>query len=82
MLTFTYKNHRSEVEERTIVPTSLDYNTRPNPEYGYGPGWFLTGKDYSRGRDGVIRSFALSNIQLPNDAFIHSKIIQFVISKG
>lgn len=61
MIKFEYKNHRGVIEERTVEPESLDYMT--NPGYGYPPGWFLTCKDYTRGRNGDIRSFYLDNIQ-------------------
>jgi hypothetical protein len=65
---FHYKNHRGQVELRIIELLSLDYVPMPHHEYGYGPGWFLHGKDYTV-RDGVERmgeprSFALSNIQM------------------
>lgn len=61
MIEFEYKNHRDEIETRTVEPISLDYLNEPG--YGYSPGWFLTAKDFSRGRDGSeTRSFALSNI--------------------
>lgn len=65
---FFYKNHRGAIELRTIEPISLDYVASPNAQYGYGPGWFLHGKDYTE-RDGVPRngerrSFALDHIQL------------------
>lgn len=58
-ITFTYSNHRGEVEKRTIIPHKLEY--MPKPGFGYEPGWFLTG--YCKGRK-ALRSFALTNIQL------------------
>ena len=61
MLTFTYKNHRGEVEVRSVEPIALEYI--PAPPLEYEPGWFLRCKDFSRGREGDIRSFALKNIQ-------------------
>lgn len=83
LVKFRYKNHRGEVEDREVNVTSLDYCPVPNPEYGYGPGWFLTGYDHSRGRDGSqFRSFALTNIQLPLDSFIepgNNKPVRFVL---
>lgn len=65
---FYYKNHRGEVELRTVEPICLDYIPTPHLEYGYGPGWFLHAKDYTvrngEGRNGEPRSFALANIQM------------------
>lgn len=69
MITFIYKNHRGEVAERRVIPMSLDYYPKPNNEYGYGPGWFLTCADYTGERTGQIRSFALTHIQLPEELF-------------
>lgn len=69
MLTFWYKNHRGQLSERTVKPVSLDYMPVPNNGYGYAPGWFLTAEDYTRERNGILRSFALTNIQLPEDNF-------------
>lgn len=65
---FFYKNHRGVTELRIIEPISLDYVASPHDIYGYGPGWFLHGKDFTE-RDGVARtgegrSFALTNIQM------------------
>lgn len=65
---FWYKNHDNKTELRTIELLSLDYVPMPHPEYGYGPGWFLHGKDYTV-RDGIERqgeprSFALDRIQM------------------
>lgn len=61
---FHYKNHHGQVELRTVDVISLDYVASPHLDYGYGPGWFLHCLDYSRGRNGDPRSFALSNIQM------------------
>lgn len=63
---FWYKNHHNKTELRTIEVLSLDFVPMPHPDYGYGPGWFLHGKDFTV-RDGIERqgeprSFALSNI--------------------
>lgn len=52
------------VEERTVEPISLDYVASPHLDYGYAPGWFLHCRDFSRGRQGVLRSFALAHIQM------------------
>lgn len=72
---FIYKNHRGEVQDRDVLPLSLDYVTVPNSTYGYSPGWFLTCKDFSFGRDGTdIRSFALCNIQLPGLPFANPSL--------
>jgi len=67
-INFHYKNHRGVTELRTIELLSLDYVPMPHIEYGYGPGWFLHGKDYTV-RDGIERqgeprSFALDHIQM------------------
>lgn len=58
---FTYKNHRGEIALRTIVPDSLEYLTEGNPDFGYPPGWFLSGHDLDKN---ARRSFALVNIVL------------------
>lgn len=69
---FSYKNHRNEIADRTIEVTSLDYCPVPNNHYGYGPGWFLTGYDFTGERKGEqVRSFALCNIQMPEELFKH-----------
>ena len=66
---FYYKNHRGQVELRTIEPVSLQYVASPHLEYGYAPGWFLHGLDFTE-RDGVARdgsqgrSFSLDHIQM------------------
>lgn len=65
---FYYKNHRGVTELRSIEPISLQYVASPHLEYGYAPGWFLHGLDFTE-RDGVARkgeprSFALTNIQM------------------
>lgn len=62
---FIYKNHRGEVAEREVEIISLVFRFDPNPEYGYQPGWFLQCNDYSYGRPGDRRDFALANIILP-----------------
>lgn len=62
---FTYKNHRGETALREVEVESLVFRFDPNPEYGYQPGWFLKCRDYSYGRPGDPRDFALSNIILP-----------------
>ena len=59
---FEYFNHRGELESRVVDVTSLDYCVLPHQEYGHNPGWVLTGLDFSRGRNGVPRSFMLGNI--------------------
>lgn len=63
---FYYKNHRGEVELRTVEVISLDYVAVPNLTYGYGPGWFLHCRDYTlrdgKPRTGEARSFALDHI--------------------
>jgi hypothetical protein len=65
---FNYRNHKGHIELRTIELLSLDYEGRPNPQYGYGPGFFLKGRDFTVRdgveRDGIVRSFALTNIQM------------------
>lgn len=61
---FTYRNHRNEVAVRTVEVVSLDYVAEPHLEFGYGPGFFLHCRDYTDGREGLARSFALHNIQM------------------
>lgn len=82
---FKYKNHRGNIEDRDVDIQSLDYFTVPNEEHGYSPGWFISGFDYSRDRDGSeFRSFALANIQLPPDFFINpstNRVIRFELEK-
>lgn len=56
---FTYKNHRGEIALRTIVPDSLEYLSEGNPDFGYPPGWFLSGHDLDKN---ARRSFYLDNI--------------------
>lgn len=65
---FYYKNHRGVTELRSIEPISLQYVASPHLEYGYAPGWFLHGLDFTE-RDGVARtgegrSFSLDHIQM------------------
>lgn len=69
MIHFMYKNYKGEIKERRVKPLSLHYYPVPNPKFGYQPGWFLHCEDYTGDRQGVIRSFALSNIQLPEKLF-------------
>jgi hypothetical protein len=54
---FEYQNHRGLREWRVVVFERLEWV--PNPDFGYQPGWFLTG--YCRNRK-ARRSFALSHI--------------------
>ena len=61
-LNFTYKNHRGITAPRRVRPTSLLFI--PNPGFGYAPGWFLNGVCLDKLQ---VRSFALSNIALPDD---------------
>lgn len=68
---FVYFNHRGETEERTVELSSLDYVAKPRNDFQHSPGWFLTGLDYSRGRNGEPRSFELSSIQMPEEGFDH-----------
>lgn len=60
---FFYKNHRGEVSEREIDIDSLEWISNPN--YGYQPGWFLSGFDLVKN---ARRSFALCNMVLKPDA--------------
>ena len=65
-ITFSYKNHRGEMQQRTIVPDALEFIFAPDPKYNHQPGWFISGYDkekYAR------RSFALSNIILDGNGF-------------
>lgn len=72
---FTYFNHKGLVEERVVELTSLDYIPKPRNDFNHQPGWFLTGLDYSRGRNGDVRSFQLSSIQMPENGFNHDSNI-------
>lgn len=66
LVTFTYKNHRAEISERTIEVQSLDWEI--NPPYGYQPGWFLRGICQNRK---ASRSFALTHIVLNSGDMKH-----------
>lgn len=59
---FDYINHKGVRKERTVLPISLDFMFNPN--YGYQPGWFLTGIDQDKN---AVRSFALYNIIAKGD---------------
>jgi len=58
-ITFKYRNHRGEVQERTIIPDALEFYLVPDPKYSNQPGWFLSGFDPSKG---ARRSFPLASI--------------------
>lgn len=62
---FTYLNHRGETREREVEPLGLEFCQ--TPIWGYQPGWFLRAKDFTNGRQGEPRSFALSRIILPEE---------------
>lgn len=70
---FYYKNHRGVTELRTIEPISLQYVASPHLEYGYAPGWFLHGLDFTErdgvAREGQARSFSLDHIQMEGFAY-------------
>lgn len=57
---FRYKNYKGEERERTVDVHSVEY--RATPGFGYGPGWFISGRDHEKNG---YRSFALSNIIVP-----------------
>lgn len=62
---FKYKNHRGEVEERDVDIVALEFDFMCHPEFGYQPGWCISGWDYSRDRLGTnYRSFHLSHMIL------------------
>lgn len=62
-ISFFYRNHRGEVEERHVIPIHLEFDLMPHPEHHQQPGWVLTCYDLDRA---AARSFLLSNICLPN----------------
>lgn len=70
-ITFTYKNHRGEISVRLVTPDSIEYVAEPNLDYGYQPGWFLSGYDHHKK---ARRSFALTHIQL-DDGIRVSKLV-------
>lgn len=60
---FQYKNHRGVVEERDVDIVQLQFSFTNHPEYGYQPGWAISGWDFSRERDGKdFRTFYLQNV--------------------
>lgn len=62
---FKYKNHRGLIEDRDVDIVAMGFDFMNHEEFGYQPGWFIAGHDYSRGRDGTeYRSFYLPNIIL------------------
>ena len=71
---FRYRNHRGEVADREVEVLALQYDPLPHPEYGHQPGWFLHGRDYTGGREGLARSFALTNIMVPEDTFLQPSL--------
>jgi len=70
-----YLNHRGECELRDVTPMSLDFFTRP--EYGYQPGWFISGMDNNRK---AVRSFALSRI-IFEELSVSRPFIRFPLSQ-
>lgn len=62
VLTFKYKNYKGVVRDRTVDVQSLDFIYHPpGSEFGYQPGWFITGTDVEKQE---VRSFALTHIIL------------------
>lgn len=60
---FKYKNHEGKVEERDVDIVQLQFSFTNHPEFGYQPGWAISGWDYSRARTGVdFRTFYLHNM--------------------
>ncbi|MCK9361747.1 WYL domain-containing protein [Patescibacteria group bacterium] len=59
---FFYKNHRGEIEERHVVPESIEFSLVYHGDYHPQPGWYLNGFDLDRQ---ARRSFLLANIALP-----------------
>lgn len=75
---FKYYNHKGEIEERDVDIVTLAYDPSFHPEWGYQPGWFINGFDYSRGRDGTqYRSFSLERVILPDDLKQTFKLFEF-----
>lgn len=52
-ITFSYRNHRQEVNERDVTLLSIMYLEKPG--YGYEPGWFLVGYDHDRADERVFK---------------------------
>jgi predicted DNA-binding transcriptional regulator YafY len=61
-VSFFYKNHRGETEERHVVPESIEFSLTYHGEYHPQPGWVLNGFCLDRQ---ARRSFLLCNIALP-----------------
>lgn len=59
---FFYKNHRGEVEERHVVPESIEFNLAYHGDFHPQPGWVLNGFCLDRK---ARRTFLLANICLP-----------------
>jgi predicted DNA-binding transcriptional regulator YafY len=58
-VTFTYRNWRGEIRERTVTPIDISFCANPHHD---GPQWFLNATDDERG---VRRSFAIQDILSP-----------------
>ena len=61
-LKFDYLNHNGKLAERTVRVETLELLI--SPDYGYQPGWFLTGFCFTKQ---ARRSFALSRIVIDED---------------
>lgn len=65
---FKYKNHEGKIEDRDVDIVKLGFDMMNHTDYGYQPGWFMAGHDFSRGRNGkVYRSFYFSHIILSDE---------------
>lgn len=78
---FNYKNHEGKIEERDVDVAQLGFDFKNHSDYGYQPGWYVGGLDYSRGRDGSLyRNFYLTNIILPDDKPFNFRLMEFTKS--
>lgn len=61
-ITFKYRNHRGEIQDRTIIPDAVEFIWRHNSKYHNQPGWYISGFDVDKN---ARRSFPLTSIVLP-----------------
>ena len=67
-VTFKFRNHRGEIQTRTIVADSLEFIPRPNMPWNIQPGWYISGVEEGKGR----RTFALNDIVFDADTHRNS----------